>query len=211
MRHGPRTRWRDRRTALARPRTRRALHRAGAPAPPRRAPGARLRAGRALPELVRASASSMGSLYRVLRALEEDGLVSSEWDATSPGPAKRSYEITAGGPRAARRTGSRRCAAAGRDRRFLERYEKGGEHARTSSIAVAGRTAFRRGRLPSRRERARAARELPARPRAGARRRLRPDRASARATPSRRADRDADGVTSGSPEPDVAARPRRAS
>jgi DNA-binding PadR family transcriptional regulator len=36
----------------------------------------------------------MGNLYRVLRALEEDGLVQSEWDAAEPGPAKRRYELT---------------------------------------------------------------------------------------------------------------------
>jgi len=33
----------------------------------------------------------------VLRALEEDGLVSSEWDADEPGPAKRRYELTSAG------------------------------------------------------------------------------------------------------------------
>ena len=36
----------------------------------------------------------MGNLYRVLRALEEDGIVRSEWDAAEPGPAKRRYELT---------------------------------------------------------------------------------------------------------------------
>ena len=39
----------------------------------------------------------LGNLYRVLRALEEDGLVRSEWHAEIPGPAKRVYELTAGG------------------------------------------------------------------------------------------------------------------
>src|SRR5947209_19050732 len=37
----------------------------------------------------------MGNLYRVLRALEEEGLVRSEWHADAPGPARRSYEPTA--------------------------------------------------------------------------------------------------------------------
>ena len=36
----------------------------------------------------------VGNLYRVLRALEEQGLVTSEWDETLPGPAKRTYELT---------------------------------------------------------------------------------------------------------------------
>ena len=31
------------------------------------------------------------------QALEEDGLVSSEWDAAEPGPAKRRYELTESG------------------------------------------------------------------------------------------------------------------
>src|SRR5919201_3697587 len=41
----------------------------------------------------------MGNLYRVLRALEEEGLVQSEWQAEGPGPARRSYEITDAGGR----------------------------------------------------------------------------------------------------------------
>jgi PadR family transcriptional regulator, regulatory protein PadR len=41
----------------------------------------------------------MGNLYRVLRALEEDGLVRSEWNADVPGPAKRTYELTDAGRR----------------------------------------------------------------------------------------------------------------
>ena len=36
----------------------------------------------------------MGNLYRLLRALEGDGLVRSEWDESLPGPAKRTYELT---------------------------------------------------------------------------------------------------------------------
>jgi len=39
----------------------------------------------------------LGGLYRVLRALEEDGLVRSKWDADEPGPAKRMYELTPAG------------------------------------------------------------------------------------------------------------------
>ncbi len=33
----------------------------------------------------------------MLRALEEDGLVTSQWDADEPGPAKRMYELTPAG------------------------------------------------------------------------------------------------------------------
>jgi PadR family transcriptional regulator len=41
----------------------------------------------------------VGNLYRVLRALEEEGIVSSEWSADLPGPAKRTYELTDEGRR----------------------------------------------------------------------------------------------------------------
>src|ERR671936_866291 len=49
----------------------------------------------ALPPLTGDARVDMGNLYRVLRALEEDGLVSSRWEAGEPGPAKRRYEPTA--------------------------------------------------------------------------------------------------------------------
>ena len=35
-----------------------------------------------------------GNLYRILRLLEEEGLVASTWDSAAPGPAKRVYAIT---------------------------------------------------------------------------------------------------------------------
>ena len=41
----------------------------------------------------------MGNLYRILRSLEQEGLVSSTWDADAPGPAKRIYVITPSGRR----------------------------------------------------------------------------------------------------------------
>jgi DNA-binding PadR family transcriptional regulator len=36
-------------------------------------------------------------LYRTLRRLEANGYVSSDWDITEPGPARRVYELTAAG------------------------------------------------------------------------------------------------------------------
>ena len=48
-------------------------------------------------QLVPGERPELGGLYRVLRALEEDGLVTSEWDAAAPGPAKRMYELTPAG------------------------------------------------------------------------------------------------------------------
>ena len=41
----------------------------------------------------------MGNLYRILRSLEQEGLVSSTWDVDAPGPAKRIYVITPSGRR----------------------------------------------------------------------------------------------------------------
>jgi PadR family transcriptional regulator, regulatory protein PadR len=48
-------------------------------------------------EVIPGERPELGGLYRVLRALEEDGLVRSEWDAEEPGPAKRRYELTPAG------------------------------------------------------------------------------------------------------------------
>jgi len=38
-----------------------------------------------------------GNLYRLLRKLEQEDLVCSEWDVTGSGPAKRKYSITEAG------------------------------------------------------------------------------------------------------------------
>ena len=81
-----------------------------------------------LPELIPDERIDMGNLYRVLRALEEDGLVVSEWSAGEPGPGRRTYELTDAGRRlldawaAALRANQEHVSS------FLDRYEKGGEH-----------------------------------------------------------------------------------
>jgi len=38
-----------------------------------------------------------GGLYRVLRRLEEEGFVTSEWHESGPGPQRREYRLTAEG------------------------------------------------------------------------------------------------------------------
>jgi PadR family transcriptional regulator PadR len=53
-----------------------------------------------LPALLGTDRVDVGNVYRALRALEERGLVTSEWRDDLPGPAKRSYEITGDGRRA---------------------------------------------------------------------------------------------------------------
>jgi poly-beta-hydroxybutyrate-responsive repressor len=97
QRHGPRTRWRDGKGQWhVRGRVERFLE----PAlllllAERPAHGYEL--VDRVPELVPGERPELGGLYRVLRALEEDGLVKSEWDAEEPGPAKRMYELTPAG------------------------------------------------------------------------------------------------------------------
>src|SRR5829696_5745992 len=40
---------------------------------------------------------SAGSLYRILRRMEQEGLCKSEWDTSEVGPARRMYSITEAG------------------------------------------------------------------------------------------------------------------
>jgi poly-beta-hydroxybutyrate-responsive repressor len=77
-----------------------------------------------LPALTGEERVDVGNLYRVLRALEEQGLVASEWDESLPGPAKRTYELTGAG----RASLDRWAAALTHTRthidRFLQLYEE---------------------------------------------------------------------------------------
>jgi PadR family transcriptional regulator, regulatory protein PadR len=50
-----------------------------------------------LPPLVGESRLDVGNLYRFLRALEDEGVVASEWSGELPGPAKRTYRLTPAG------------------------------------------------------------------------------------------------------------------
>jgi poly-beta-hydroxybutyrate-responsive repressor len=50
-----------------------------------------------LPPLLGEERVDVGNVYRTLRALEDEGLVSSEWHAELPGPAKRTYTLTEDG------------------------------------------------------------------------------------------------------------------
>jgi PadR family transcriptional regulator len=77
----------------------------------------------ALPPLTGEARVDMGNLYRVLRALEEDGLVTSRWEADAPGPAKRTYELTAEGKRLLDEWASALRRSRERIDTFLDRYE----------------------------------------------------------------------------------------
>jgi len=77
-----------------------------------------------LPDLTGDERVDVGNLYRVLRALEEQGLVSSEWDENLPGPAKRTYELTDAGHAALDRWASSLAETRIRIDRFLQRHEE---------------------------------------------------------------------------------------
>ncbi len=67
----------------------------------------------------------IGNLYRVLRALEEEGIVRSKWDAELPGPAKRTYQLTEAGRRLLDRWAEALGEAQQTISAFLRRYEHG--------------------------------------------------------------------------------------
>jgi PadR family transcriptional regulator, regulatory protein PadR len=77
----------------------------------------------ALPALTGESRVDMGNLYRVLRALEEDGLVTSRWEAGEPGPAKRTYDLTTEGRHLLDEWADALGRSRGRIDAFLDRYE----------------------------------------------------------------------------------------
>ena len=77
-----------------------------------------------LPELTGEQRVEMGNLYRLLRALEEEGVVSSEWDAESQGPAKRRYALTEHGLRLLDDWADALRRSQERIQRFLDRYEE---------------------------------------------------------------------------------------
>ena len=50
-----------------------------------------------LADVIGVESVDYGNLYRLLRSLEQDGIVSSEWEAQSDAPSKRQYELTSSG------------------------------------------------------------------------------------------------------------------
>jgi poly-beta-hydroxybutyrate-responsive repressor len=78
-----------------------------------------------IPELGVEGRVDIGNLYRLLRALEDEGLVRSEWSAELPGPAKRTYELTADGRRLLDRWAEALQRAQGTIEAFLDRYQEG--------------------------------------------------------------------------------------
>ena len=121
---GPRTRWREDEGWRVRAR----VERFGEPALLlllREAPTHGYELIERLSELLPDERIDMGNLYRVLRALEEQGVVRSEWDADAPGPAKRIYELTDEGRELLERWAEALRTAQGNVAAFLARYEDG--------------------------------------------------------------------------------------
>jgi PadR family transcriptional regulator, regulatory protein PadR len=76
-----------------------------------------------LPELVGDERVDVGNLYRVMRALEQEGIVESEWSGDLPGPAKRTYRLTAEGRQVLERWVEALRAARDEISSFVDRYE----------------------------------------------------------------------------------------
>ena len=66
----------------------------------------------------------VGNVYRLLRSLEAEGVVSSEWSAELPGPAKRTYELTDAGRRLLDQWAEALKRARTTIDAFLERYDR---------------------------------------------------------------------------------------
>ncbi len=66
----------------------------------------------------------LGNLYRLLRALEDEGIVTSQWSADIPGPAKRTYRLTPEGQRLLDQWAEALRDTQGVITSFLERYEQ---------------------------------------------------------------------------------------
>ena len=77
-----------------------------------------------LPEVAGEGRVDVGNLYRLLRSLEGEGLVSSEWSAELPGPAKRTYELTDDGRRLLDRWAEALRQARADVQSFLDRYDQ---------------------------------------------------------------------------------------
>jgi len=69
----------------------------------------------------------LGNLYRLLRSLEGDGVVTSRWRDDLPGRSKRTYELTDAGLRLLETWAEALGRTEGTIAAFLRRYEQGAE------------------------------------------------------------------------------------
>ncbi len=75
----------------------------------------------------------MGNLYRALRALEAEGIVTSRWDEQAPGPARRTYELTETGRQLLDEWAAALARAQTQISQFLNRYRDREEVTRAST------------------------------------------------------------------------------
>jgi PadR family transcriptional regulator PadR len=68
--------------------------------------------------------SDPGGLYRMLRKLEDEGLVRSAWERSTSGPDRRRYELTRAGMEELHEQASALAATAATLESFLSRYEE---------------------------------------------------------------------------------------
>lgn len=81
-----------------------------------------------IPEIARGERRvDLGNLYRLLRSLEEEGVVASEWDESLAGPAKRVYRLTPSGRALLDAWVVALADARALVTAFLDRHEKRGE------------------------------------------------------------------------------------
>jgi len=66
----------------------------------------------------------LGNLYRMLRALESEGLVSSHWDVDTSGPARRIYTLTPAGERLLKAWASALRSTGSVIATFLDRFDR---------------------------------------------------------------------------------------
>jgi poly-beta-hydroxybutyrate-responsive repressor len=86
-----------------------------------------------LPDLLGDERVDVGNVYRALRSLEDEGLVTSEWSADLPGPAKRTYTLTDEGHGLLEAWVESLAALTGGLEGFVERARvKGGDDVRTA-------------------------------------------------------------------------------
>ena len=85
-----------------------------------------------LPALVGNERVDVGNVYRALRALEDEGMVVSEWSGELPGPTKRTYTLTEQGTSVLASWVDSLEALRDELTVFIERAREGGDHVRTT-------------------------------------------------------------------------------
>lgn len=89
-----------------------------------------------LPALLGEDRVDVGNVYRLLRGLEQEELVTSAWSADLPGPAKRTYTLTRDGHDLLAAWLEGLAALRAELDAFLERSrQEGGDHVRTQARA----------------------------------------------------------------------------